>query len=407
MSSDYHKILEDILLRFPHLKVPVRKAAAALRTGCQTVTLGVVGEFDRLHMNDLFPSSLFVRNGKFILDSSKLRMRMDDFDSWLEAASRLTDLNESGGKNVSKISEELIIEAQYKFPRMTAVDALEQNSVQLKSDITRDGKEIAAGRIFDALRIAGFLKENKELFGTAKIGAEFCKDSKAFRKGTRLRYWTAMMLAAELGMPETDGEKCLALSGIIENATASFVTVFGPFSYFSGNMRSDWIRQLYAGNESAMLSMDNLRNIDSIVLDASASPRIVLCENESPFNQLIRENTAAVYVAGFPNSAVKRFLSLLSGQFEILHWGDTDPEGLAIAAILNNIRPLTLYRCRIEDCERLKYALKELSPAKCKRASRLLESSDFPFKKELEFTMHNGWLEQEAWKPVLEDIGNE
>ena len=104
MSNDYHKILEDILLRFPYLKVPVRKAAEALRRGCQTVTLGAIEELDRLHMNDLFPASLLIRNGKFILDASKLRMRMDDFDSWLEAASSLTDLNESGGKNVSKIT---------------------------------------------------------------------------------------------------------------------------------------------------------------------------------------------------------------------------------------------------------------------------------------------------------------
>jgi DNA topoisomerase VI subunit A len=145
--------------------------------------------------------------------------------------------------------------------------------------------------------------------------------------------------------------------------------------------------------------MDNLRQISRITFECHELEKIVLCENESPFNQLLRENTASVYTAGFPNSAVKKFISILEGEFELMHWGDTDPEGLEIAALLNNIKPVKLYRCQIEDCKRLQHALKELGARKHKRAVQLLTSYNFPFKKELEFTINNGWLEQEAWMP--------
>jgi len=152
-----------------------------------------------------------------------------------------------------------------------------------------------------------------------------------------------------------------------------------------------------------MLSMDNLRQISSITFECSGQEKIVLCENESPFNQLLRENMPSVYTAGFPNSAVKSFIALLAGEFELCHWGDTDPEGLEIAALLNNIKPVKLYRCEIEDCKRLKQALKELDERKRKRAMQILQVPTFPFRKELEFTINNGWLEQEAWTPFEQE----
>ena len=106
---------------------------------------------------------------------------------------------------------------------------------------------------------------------------------------------------------------------------------------------------------------------------------------------------ALIYTAGFPNSAVKRFVSLLSGNLNFLHWGDTDPEGLAIAAILNELKPLQLYRCDIETCRRQNKNLIKLTENKIKRAHKMLEFESFPFSEELKFTLQNGWLEQEAW----------
>ena len=127
---------------------------------------------------------------------------------------------------------------------------------------------------------------------------------------------------------------------------------------------------------------------------------ILTCENESPFNNLIRspENKALIYTAGYPNSAVKRFIFLFNDKHEFLHWGDSDPEGLEIAAILHKIKPLQLYRCGITDCQRLKSYLKPLTTRKQNRAKKMLEAGNCPFKQALEFTLQYGWLEQEAWE---------
>lgn len=97
--------------------------------------------------------------------------------------------------------------------------------------------------------------------------------------------------------------------------------------------------------------------------------------------QMISENKTSIYTAGFLNSAVKKSFLFLSATLNFLHWGDTDLEGLETVALLNNIKPMKLYRCGIEECERLKYALKELDPKKRKRAGQMLVSPDFPFRK--------------------------
>jgi hypothetical protein len=45
--------------------------------------------------------------------------------------------------------------------------------------------------------------------------------------------------------------------------------------------------------------------------------------------------------------------------------------------------------------------LRQSDEKKLKRGRKLLALSDFPFRKELEFTLENGWLEQEAWNIKL------
>ncbi|MFA6717155.1 MAG: DUF2399 domain-containing protein, partial [Victivallaceae bacterium] len=128
---------------------------------------------------------------------------------------------------------------------------------------------------------------------------------------------------------------------------------------------------------------------------------IITCENESPFNFMRREPDLPplVYTAGFPNSTVRRFLALLPKQTKIRHWGDTDPEGLAIAAIINRIRPVELFRCGIAECEKLSGSLIPLDKRKRKRGEVMLRDSKFPFRRELEFSLNYGWLEQESWTP--------
>jgi hypothetical protein len=399
MSSNFLPELENILKKHSYLPKILGKVCAGIKADHQSITLGKCAELDRVVLNDLFPNALAVRKNKYILDIRKLKQRITYFDSWFEAVATLSGTGNKS-KNISDQElDEIITAATYEFPRMTAAhEALRSNIVQLKTDIKRYDKKVVGKQILNAFKVVNFLKENTQLFSAAKLGAELCGDSKAIRKGTRLRYWISLLLAAESNLEEMDGEECLKCCGLLENKTASSVTVFGPFICFRGDKPSDWIMQLYSGGETAILSMDNLQHISRIKLEYPGVPEIVLCENETPFNQLVQENRIAIYTAGFPNSAVKTFISLLKGEFRLFHWGDTDPEGLEIAAILNKIKPLRLFRCEIKDCQRLSHALKKLNPNKKKRALRILESNDFPFINELEFTKENGWLEQEAWK---------
>ena len=59
---------------------------------------------------------------------------------------------------------------------------------------------------------------------------------------------------------------------------------------------------------------------------------IVTSENASPFMDLVSEGTPCVYTEGYPNSAVKMFLRMLSRfKPKCTHVGDADLDGFLIA----------------------------------------------------------------------------
>lgn len=177
------------------------------------------------------------------------------------------------------------------------------------------------------------------------------------------------------------------------------MTLFGPLAYVKGGERFDWVAQLHARGETATLSWDNLHGIDALVLPADTP--VITCENETPFNALIREGFPALYIytAGYPNTAVTRLLHLLPAETAIQHWGDTDLDGLRIAAMLHQIRPVRLWRCDLAEVQRHLTDLRLLKPAPQEKAERYLaQHLDFPFKDELVFTLAHGWLEQECWR---------
>jgi len=187
--------------------------------------------------------------------------------------------------------------------------------------------------------------------------------------------------------------------GVIENLTAIKVMVSGPLIYDKGGEQFDWIARLHAHGESATLSWDNLRGIDSLELPADTP--VITCENETPFGSLLRDGRSAllIYTGGYPNSAVCRLLQLLPPQVTtISHWGDSDLDGLRIACILHHIRPVQLWRCNLSELQRHRTALLPLSPERQQEAAAyVVNHPDFPFRDELEFTTANGWLEQERW----------
>ena len=197
-------------------------------------------------------------------------------------------------------------------------------------------------------------------------------------------------------------ESVLADYGVIENVTSSKVTLFGPMKYIKHEKIHDWPACLFEIGESATLSWDNLRDIDQIILPDNST--VVSCENETPFNQLIREHhkDLIIYTAGYPNSAVQRLIRLLADSaVKIQHWGDTDLDGLIIASILKKISPLKLWRCNIDELLKQKERLLRLTTSQKARAEKYLaDHPDFPFMDELQFTLQHGWLEQESWLHV-------
>ena len=113
-----------------------------------------------------------------------------------------------------------------------------------------------------------------------------------------------------------------------------------------------------------------------------------------------KADACILFTSGFPGSAVCKIYELLAPQaVSCLHWGDTDPNGLHIASILNSIYPLELFRCDIETLRQHAQHLLPLSEKQQQRAALILQNNQlFPFRKELVYTLENGWLEQENWQ---------
>ncbi|HBM17351.1 MAG TPA: hypothetical protein DD381_13570 [Lentisphaeria bacterium] len=254
-----------------------------------------------------------------------------------------------------------------------------------------------------ACSIVKYLEANTHIHNLSYLGSKFCSDSHALRKGSELYSLVANFLKLETPMDteETvDNPQLFETLGITDNPTAVKVTLYAPivFKNRSGQLR-EFIRENWLNGESTTLSMDNIDNIQECFMDYKGSPELVTCENESPFNKMIREEKIPViYTAGFPNSAVRKIISLLSSSVKrIHHWGDTDLAGLRIADIISRIIPAELWRCTLTECEKHKNSLKPIDiPAQNKAINFLKKNPDFTYAKELEFSLKNGFLEQEA-----------
>ncbi len=266
-----------------------------------------------------------------------------------------------------------------------------------------------------------FLLSSHAPVGLADLSARFFTDSKTLKTTPslvkKLTCWLMIMGEADgkYGFEEagdvgpddrlSDNARSLlwAKFGLVENATAIKVTVYGPLVYaHQRGIQADWIFQLHRLGETATLSLDNLQNMAAITLPENTP--VITCENETPFYTMVRAQTPGliVYTAGYPNTAVIRLLQLLaetrSERHPILHWGDSDLDGLRIAAIINQIHPVQLWRCNLPELERHSSALLPISPDRLQRAQTYQENHpDFPFRDELTFTIENGWLEQEKW----------
>jgi hypothetical protein len=245
-----------------------------------------------------------------------------------------------------------------------------------------------------------FLATRSEPIGLAELGARCYGNSKALRPGEERRFLLAGLAALD-GVEEdavAPGE-LLRRYGVCDNPSSLKVTVFGRLRLRKQGRWFDGVEQLHGLGESATLALGNLDGVES--MECGGGDGVVYTsENETPFCRLVRERFPGllVYSEGYPNAAVRRLLRLLPAECCVRHWGDSDLDGLCIATILAQDRPLDLWRCGLAELQRLRSHLQPLLPAQRCRAERWRDAHpDFRFRRELDFTLAHGWLEQESW----------
>jgi hypothetical protein len=139
--------------------------------------------------------------------------------------------------------------------------------------------------------------------------------------------------------------------------------------------------------------------------EKSGTPNLICCENETPLSNMIKQkkNSCLLFTSGFPSSAVQKLYQLLAPHASSCkHWGDSDPAGLRIAAIMHDLHPLQLYRCDLATLKQHKGKLLLLSLQHKNDILNILENQPgFPFPDELLFTLKNGWLKQESWQTSI------
>ena len=357
----------------------------------------------------VFPNAaLDVRlDGTTVLRLDRLNMTEQDALTWVSTLCEVLSITrEKPGTRQARAQGEMAVileRCRLLYPEMAPVwERLGERAAEWAAQVlARDACAVQE----ELLQLAGavrLLMAEHDPLGPAELSARCFGDSKALKNSPtlarRLEEWLLLLRGAE----ESDDAArrgIWAEHGVVENATAIKVTLFGPLCYEKDGERFDWIARMHAHGETATLSWDNLRGVESLALPPGTP--VITCENETPFASLVRDGVPGllIYTAGYPNSAVRRLLRLLRPQVtSIRHWGDSDLDGLRIAEILAQSRPVQLWRCDVVELQRHVPLLLPLSPPRQRQAADYLaKHPDFPFRDELAFTVAHGWLEQERW----------
>ncbi|MEA3470074.1 MAG: DUF2399 domain-containing protein [Thermodesulfobacteriota bacterium] len=284
------------------------------------------------------------------------------------------------------------------------IAALRKNPNQLRTMLKGNSRESVKKICFTTAEIVTFLTANKKVITVSDLGAKFYNNSKALRQGelhTLLVSWLALCRS---GSDYTNDAALFAEYHVIHDRLTVNAVLYGPVIYEKNGIQYDWIDQLYRAGEAATIGWSNIQNIEKISFKDGHinAPDLITCENEAPLTNLIQQktNSCLLFTSGFPSSAVQKLYQLLSPQAaNCYHWGDSDPAGLRIAAIMYALHPLQLYRC---DLATLRQLHKHLLPLTQKQKNTCLNilatQPDFPFREELLFCVENGWLEQESWR---------
>lgn len=340
---------------------------------------------DYADYNNLFLNCTKRRSCRAVLDICTLKEQISvDFPHWVDAL-----------KTSSGFVLELGVNAQAELLSSLRFQIHGIDWQEFSAELKRESME-SLPSLQSAWRTAEYLLRLNGTIAPAELGARLFHDSK-YLKNNSILTWTCRFLRQKNTLHEEMSDKeVLEKFGLTPNPTASTVIVYGAFLYKYSNTPMTWIRDLWAQGQSAILSCDNLTGSTELRINRS----VLTIENETVFNKMKQQNhdLALIYTAGFPGKAVRKFIEMLPDEVELFHWGDSDPEGYEIAAILNSIHPLKLFCCSAEELARQKKHCIHLSPAKRKRAEHLLKATSFPFSKELEWILQNNlWLEQESY----------
>jgi len=229
---------------------------------------------------------------------------------------------------------------------------LQKDDSSIRSILSKNSEKKGKEQCFTMAAIISFLLHNTEPITVSDLGARFFKDSKSLRQGelrTLLIRWLRLFEAQSELLDEID---LLANHHILHDRLTVNAVVYGPIIYEKNGKTFDWIYQLYQQGETATFGWSNLQDIDKIYWQKKglSTPDLISCENEAPFSSLIhqKKNSCLLFSSGFPSTAVQKLYQLLAPlATQCYHWGDSDPAGLRIAAIMHKIHPLQLYRCDI------------------------------------------------------------
>jgi hypothetical protein len=300
----------------------------------------------------------------------------------------------------------LINRLKLAFPDLEAItEKLDASQDDLKRMLKNETEANVTTFCFQAAEALRFLLGNKTPITISELGARFFNNSKLLRQGEArhliLRWLNVYCPDLDKGENE---DQIWATYHVYHDRLTVNAVIYAPIVYTKNGKEFDWIFKLYEQGEAATISWANLQGIEKIQWKERIDnpPNLICCENEAPFSQLIRQKAddCIIFTSGFPGSAVCKIYELLGPQAAAcFHWGDTDPNGLYIGSLLHSIYPLQLFRCGIETLRQHTQYLLPLSQKQEQRARFILQNNPhFPFRKELAYTLENGWMEQENWR---------